>query len=101
MSNELYHYGIKGMKWGVRKQREPSEKKSKKKRLKDMSDEELSKKLKRMNLENQYKKLTEPKRKVYGRKFVDTVLVGSAFTLSSAVVQQYGRKYLKKLKILK
>ena len=34
MNSELYHYGVKGMKWGVRKERQPSTKsRSKKQRL--------------------------------------------------------------------
>lgn len=102
-SKELAHYGVKGMKWGVRKDRYSSNPNAKKKKasVKDLSDEELRTKLKRMNMEAQYVKLTSPKKNKYAERFVDAVLVGSVISLSSSVVQQYGREYLKKLKILK
>lgn len=48
----LMHYGVKGMKWGVRKKRE---------KISDLSDVELQKRINRKNLENQYKNLTKKK----------------------------------------
>lgn len=67
----LCHWGIKGMKWGVRryqnkdgsltpagKKRYPSESKSKKKKVSEMTDQELREIVTRMNLESNYKKLT-------------------------------------------
>ena len=74
--NELYHYGIKGMKWGVRKSRSRTgssrKKRSKtdgwsddakeayrinKKKVNQMSNAELRKVNERRNLERNYKQL--------------------------------------------
>ena len=74
--NELYHYGIKGMKWGIRKSRSrtgSSRKKRsktdgwsddakeayriKKKKVNQMSNAELRKVNERRNLERNYKQL--------------------------------------------
>lgn len=60
----LMHYGVKGMKWGVRKDRKKSysddynESRSlKKKSYKELSNDELKKLNKRLELEGNYKRL--------------------------------------------
>lgn len=64
--SELYHYGIKGMKWGVRKKRSKTDGWSddakeayriKKKKVNQMSNAELRKVNERRNLERNYKQL--------------------------------------------
>lgn len=100
MENELYHFGIKGMRWGVRRYQNPdgsltnagkkrlkkgqtsneetdssnksSTKSSPTKTVKDMSDDELRQAINRIQLEQQYKNLS-PKNVSKGKKFVDTV----------------------------
>ena len=95
MENELYHFGIKGMRWGVRRYQNPdgsltnagkkrlkkgqtsneetdSSNKSKTKTVKEMSDDELSQAITRLQLEEKYKSLS-PKNVSKGKKFVDTV----------------------------
>lgn len=77
MDNELYHYGVKGMKWGVRKSRSSSGKKRsktygwskdakrannlKRKSVHQMTNAELKELNKRMELENNYKRLNPSK----------------------------------------
>ncbi len=89
-NNELYHFGVLGMKWGVRKNRSSSDPSSsslgkkkkrglgnisepKKKSVNDMSDEELRNAITRIELENRYKALN-PKKVSAGKKFVDRVI---------------------------
>ena len=76
--NELYHYGVKGMKWGVRKskkqlRRERAKKNANSQVSKDykesaflrrrnprsLSNAELKKAINRMQLEKQYRELSE------------------------------------------
>lgn len=60
---ELFHWGVKGQKWGVRRyqNKDGSLTAAGKKRLraKDMSDEELGSKVKRLTMEKTYNKLSK------------------------------------------
>lgn len=63
----IAHYGIKGMKWGIRRKRNSKTgrvggKGKGKRKVSDISDEELAKKVKRMNMEKQYRALKEQER---------------------------------------
>lgn len=81
--NDLIHYGILGMRWGKRKSggSDSSDHATasvlKKKRLNEMSNEELKKLTARLQLEKQYKDLTK-KEVGAGRKFVGEVMTGVA-----------------------
>ena len=107
-NNELYHYGVLGMKWGVRraqnkvikigakakKQGWSDDAKSaaeiKTKSVKQMSNAELRKINERTRLENEYKNLN--KRKVSaGEKFVTDVVKES----SKEIAKDYTKKYMK------
>lgn len=60
----LSHHGVKGMKWGIRKDRRSGNAKgstSSHKPAHELSDEELKRAIERMNLEQQYKNLLNPK----------------------------------------
>ena len=100
-SDELYHYGVKGMKWGVRKQvistigktsRETANKIGNNRNLKAsrsalakakrMSDEELRNKAARLELENRY---VNARRAQAGKSKIDSIL-SSIGTWSAAAV---------------
>lgn len=86
-NNELYHYGVLGMKWGIRrKSRTPSADSAKvkairKKRVSEMSNQELIDANNRLNLERNYKSLT--KKKSAGKKVLDGM---KTFTLTVATI---------------
>ena len=119
MDNELYHHGVKGMKWGVRKtpvrsssgatrkrksntlslfkKKKTTRKVSsansspaKTKSIKDMSDDELRKKVERVRLEQQYQQL-DPKTVSRGKRItkrvLDDIIVPAAVDIGKQVAK--------------
>lgn len=107
------HYGVKGMKWGIRKDRErrPSRKAKEqarrsperqaidtirrtKKKARYMTDTELKQAINRLNLESQYNRLSF---EIYspGKKFTRDFLIRSGNKTADAVVQQYAIKRIR------
>lgn len=93
-NNELYHYGVLGMKWGVRKSRgggvsktgrrgkttkerppahEDYKKAHSKKSVREMSDAELRSRINRLDMERRYQELN-PSAKNLGRKYVNSII---------------------------
>ena len=119
MDNELYHHGVKGMKWGVRKTPvrssigNPQKRKSntlslfKKKKttrkvssansspvqtksIKDMSDDELRKKIERVRLEQQYQQLnpkTVSRGQRIAKRVMNNIIVPAAEDVGKQVVK--------------
>ena len=137
-NNELSHYGILGMKWGVRRTPEQlarargsSGKKSdssddgkkkaaaiskakssksttekkpeeepKKKKVSEMSDDELNKAVRRLQLEQQYRQLNPEKVSAgqrFANKVVKDVVVPAATTVARNTLQKFLEKEVKKL----
>jgi len=119
--NELKHYGILGMRWGVRRGsnssggsgRSSSKKRSiktsddfnkivklKKKRVEEMSNEEISAVIKRMDLQRRYKDLN-PSRADKGRKAVKDTISGigkvAGVAGSIAALAAVGNAFYKKV----
>ena len=67
--NDLYHFGVKGMKWGIRRNRKPKitendyhddyKRAHKKESVKVLSDNELRSRINRLQMESQYSKLNK------------------------------------------
>ena len=103
--NYLAHYGVLGMKWGVRrKSRTPSADSAKakairKKKVNEMSNQELRDLNNRLQLERQYKDLT--KKKSVGKKavqaFIGTAGTITAVTAAAAVYKKTGTAALEKI----
>lgn len=93
--DELKHYGVKGMKWGIRRTPEQlghkkkvasgkddsedskKETKPRKKTVSEMSDTELQARIKRLELEKRYRDLS-PQKTSKGKAFVSRVVESSA-----------------------
>lgn len=129
-NNELYHYGVLGMRWGIRrtpaqlghkttnKKKKPLslfgkkkkrntkknknnnvDTKPKKKKVSEMSDEELQTRINRMRLEQTYKQLqldTGKKSSFSGKNFVMNVLEKSGEQMATQVVNELSAKAINK-----
>lgn len=126
MDNELYHHGVKGMKWGVRKTPVRSSSGATRKRksntlslfkkttrnasvaksspaqtksVKDMSDDELRRKIERVRLEQQYQQLnpgTVSKGRRIAKRVMNNVIVPAAEDLGKQVVKSFMAKGVNK-----
>lgn len=87
--NELYHYGVLGMKWGVRRKRKSSNvetAKPKKKTLSEMSDDELQSAINRLQIEKKYKGLVSelnPQQESKAKAFIKRVLERSGENIAT------------------
>lgn len=88
--SELMHFGVKGMKWGVRKKRIKDAKRwtsKKQAKIDGMSDDQLKKANNRLRLEKEYKQLTQTKLEKY-RKWAGKAAEEAAFNTLQNVLQK-------------
>ena len=116
INGELYHWGIKGMKWGRRRYQnadgtlteegrkrydvhEDYDKAHSKKSVRSMSDKELRSRINRVQMEKQYSDLTSKTAK--GKKligaFISTAGTISAVTAAAITYKKLGNSCLDKI----
>ena len=111
-NNYLQHYGILGMKWGVRRyqnkdgsltsagKKSSNESTPKKWTLRDVPDQELQKMVSRRRLENDYLTLTQnvnkltPKHVSAGKRFVDYVTNKVVIPAATDASKNFATKFL-------
>ena len=86
--SELMHFGVKGMKWGVRKPRIKNSKKwssSKQAKIDGMSDDQLRRINNRIRLEKEYRQLTQTRMERYRSKAGKAAEEAAFNTLQNAI----------------
>lgn len=93
----LAHYGVKGMKWGVRKKTATRGKKpgTRAYDVTKMSNKDLKKVISRMKLEQEYSTLNK-KTQSEGKKYALDLLKGNGKQLSGAVVGGVGTFFVQR-----
>lgn len=85
INGELYHYGVPGMRWGRRKNRRSDDSKTaakiKKKKVSEMSNQELRTLNERTRLEQEYSRLN-PNLVKKGAKMVATATIATTTVLN-------------------
>jgi hypothetical protein len=107
---ELYHFGIKGMRWGVRRNKNKmdgasddakaaadAKAKVKKGGVKALNNKELQALVKRMNLEQQFSAMKPPPKAKIAAKFVTDVLVGVGKTQATRLANDEAARQLARL----
>lgn len=120
MSETLTHYGIKGMRWGIRRfqnkdgsltpagkkryaENDSESEKSKvsedyrraRRTISEMSDSELQEAVRRLETEKRYRDLN-PEQVSRGKKFVDSVIKPAVADVAKNTLKTYAEKQLKK-----
>lgn len=113
-NGELYHWGIKGMKWGKRRYQNPDgtltpagrkrygddrhedyKKAHTNTKVEYMSDKELRETNNRLEAERKYRQMTAPEKNTSaGKKAVVGILAGTATALASEYVRKYAKQFI-------
>lgn len=96
-SKSLCHYGIKGMRWGVRRTPKQlghpdSSSSFDKRKVKDLSDSELNRRINRLLKEQQYKGLTQSKASRIGKRIVQGIIVAAASETAKNFIGSYFKR---------
>lgn len=86
--SELMHYGVRGMRWGIRKSSIKGAKKwtsAKQAKIDGMSDDQLRRINNRLRLEKEYRQLTQTRMERYRAKAGKAVEEAAANTLQNAI----------------
>nr|DAE45029.1 MAG TPA: Structural protein [Bacteriophage sp.] len=112
-NNYLAHYGVKGMKWGVRRDRSSARmsrirnytgsrssdtlKSARRKDINKMSNQELQETINRLNLERNYRSLTQVDIN-FGQRKVSQVLAyeGTAKNIKRSASYAFGKRLIAK-----
>ena len=85
--NDIQHYGVKGMHWGIRKDRNQLRKeRAHQQRIKQMSDQDLQKVVSRMRLEQQYRDMTTSPAVKVGKKHASKYMNQALNTVVSSLI---------------
>jgi hypothetical protein len=104
----LKHYGVKGMKWGVRRKNTggpvspeaaaaaKARQKAKESGVQSLSNKEMQALVTRMSLEKQLKNVTPASRKQQGAKFVGNMLVNVGKQQTQMLINDQVNKQIKR-----